>query len=58
MVGPWLSMVSQKGLEFHKKYLNLCSKDKQRSYGFEMTYTCDIPVSRYSILCTVCLHRL
>ncbi len=26
-----LSMQGQKTLEFHKKYLNLCSEDEQRS---------------------------
>ncbi len=29
-----LSMQGQKALEFHKKYINLCSEDEHRSYGF------------------------
>ncbi len=29
-----LSMQGQKALEFHQKYLNLCSEDEHRSYGF------------------------
>ncbi len=29
-----LSMQGQKALGFHQKYLNLCYKDEQRSYGF------------------------
>ncbi len=29
-----LSMQSQKALGFHQKYLYLCSKKEQRSYGF------------------------
>ncbi len=33
-----LSMQGQKALEFHQKYLNLCSKDEQRSYGFGTTW--------------------
>ncbi len=32
-----LSMESQKALGFHQKYLNLCSEDEWRSYGFETT---------------------
>jgi len=32
-----LSMGDQKALGFHQKYLNLGSKDEQRSYGFETT---------------------
>jgi len=32
-----LSMQGQKTLEFHKKYLNLCSEDEQRSHGFGTT---------------------
>ncbi len=31
-----LSMEDQKALVFHPKYLNLCSKDERRSYGFDM----------------------
>jgi len=31
------SMQGQKALEFHQKYLNLCSEDEQRSYGFRTT---------------------
>ncbi len=30
-----LPMKGQKALEFHQKYLNLCSEYQQRSYGFE-----------------------
>ncbi len=30
-------MEGQKALGFHQKYLNLCSKDEQRSYRFETT---------------------
>ncbi len=33
-----LSMQGQKALRFHQKYLNLCSEDEQRSYGFGMTW--------------------
>ncbi len=33
-----LSTEGQKALGFHKKYLNLCSVDEQRSYGFGMTW--------------------
>ncbi len=33
-----LSMQGQKALGFHQKYLNLCSKDERRSYGFRMTW--------------------
>ncbi len=29
-----LSMEGQKAIGFHQKYLNLCYKDEQRSYGF------------------------
>ncbi len=32
-----LSMEGQKALKFHQKYLNLCSEDGLRSYGFGMT---------------------
>ncbi len=35
--GTLLSMEGQKVLGFHQKYLNLFSKDEQRSYGFGMT---------------------
>ncbi len=31
------SMQGQTALRFHQKYLNLCSEDERRSYGFEMT---------------------
>ncbi len=27
----------QRALRFHQKYLNLCSEDEQRSYGFGTT---------------------
>ncbi len=33
-----LSMEGQKALRFHQKYLNLCSEDEQRSYGFKTTW--------------------
>ncbi len=33
-----LSMQGQKALRFHKKYLNLCSEDEQRFYGFGTTW--------------------
>ncbi len=29
-----LSIEGQRALRFHQKYLNLCSEDEQRSYGF------------------------
>ncbi len=32
-----LLFLSQKFLEYHKKYLNLCSKDERRYNGFETT---------------------
>ncbi len=34
---PFLSMEGQRALGFHQKYLNLCSEDERRSYGFGMT---------------------
>ncbi len=37
-----LSMQGQKALGFHQKYLNLCSEDEWRSYGFGMTWGCVI----------------
>ncbi len=37
MVVVLLSMEGQKALGFHLKYLNLCSEDEQRSYGFGKT---------------------
>ncbi len=33
-----LSMQCQKSLGFHQKYLNLCSEDERRSYGFGTTW--------------------
>ncbi len=33
-----LSMKGQKALGFHKKYLNLCSEEKRRSYEFGMIW--------------------
>ncbi len=33
-----LSMEDQKALGFHQKYLNLCSEDERRSYGFGTTW--------------------
>ncbi len=38
MVFSLLSMQSQKAPGFHQKYLNLCSEDERRSYGFGMTW--------------------
>ncbi len=35
---PFLSMEGQRALGFHPKYLNLCSKDEWRSFGFETTW--------------------
>ncbi len=32
-----LSMQGQRAFRFHQKYLNLCSEDKRKSYGFDMT---------------------
>ncbi len=32
-----LSIQGQRALKFHQKYLNLCSEDERRSYGFGMT---------------------
>ncbi len=32
-----LSMEGQRVLGFHQKYLNLCSEDERRSYGFGTT---------------------
>ncbi len=32
-----LSTQGQKALGFHQKYLNLCSEDERRSYGFGTT---------------------
>ncbi len=34
MVDVLLSMEGQRALGFHQKYLNLCSEDERRSYGF------------------------
>ncbi len=40
--GPWtcplLSMEGQRALRFNQKYLNLCSEDEWRSYGFATTW--------------------
>ncbi len=33
-----LSMQGQKALRFHQKYLNLCSEDERRSFGFRTTW--------------------
>ncbi len=33
-----LSIVDQKALRFHQKYLNLCSEDERRCYGFGTTW--------------------
>ncbi len=33
----FLSMQGQKELGFHQQYLNLCSEDERRSYGFGTT---------------------
>ncbi len=32
-----LSMEDQRALRMHQKYLNLCSEDERRSYGFGTT---------------------
>ncbi len=32
-----LPMEGQKALGFHREYLNLCSEDERRSYGFGTT---------------------
>ncbi len=32
-----LSTEGQRALRFHQKYLNLCSEDDRRSYGFGTT---------------------
>ncbi len=42
MIVPLLSMEGQQALGFHQKYLNLCSKDEQRSYRFETTWGSEI----------------
>ncbi len=34
VVDALLSLEGQKALGFHQKYLNLCSEDEQRSFGF------------------------
>ncbi len=36
MIMPLSCMEGQKALEFHQRYLNLCSEDEQRSYGFRV----------------------
>ncbi len=33
-----LSMEGRRALRFHQKYLNLCSEDERRSYGFGTTW--------------------
>ncbi len=33
-----LSMEGQRALKFHQKYLNLCSQDERRPYGFGTTW--------------------
>ncbi len=33
-----VALLSMKALGFHQKYLNLCSEDEQRSYGFGTTW--------------------
>ncbi len=38
VVVPLLSMQGQKALGFHQKYLDLCSEDEWRSYGFGTTW--------------------
>ncbi len=38
MIVALLSMEGQKALGFHQKYLNLCSEDERRSYGFGTTW--------------------
>ncbi len=48
MVGPLLSVEGQRALGFHQKYLNLCSEDERRSYGFTVfiLYFC---LNKYSL---------
>ncbi len=38
LVVPLLSMEGKRALGFHQKYLNLCSEDELRSYGFVTTW--------------------
>ncbi len=38
VVVPLLSIEGQKALQFHHKYLNLCSEDEVMSYGFGRTW--------------------
>ncbi len=38
LVVPLLSMEGKRALRFHQKYLNLCSEDERRSYGFVTTW--------------------
>ncbi len=38
VIDPLLSMQGHEALRFHQKYLNLCSEDERRSYGFGMTW--------------------
>ncbi len=33
-----LSMQDQEALRFHQDYLNLCSEDERKFYGFGMTH--------------------
>ncbi len=35
--GNYIAMEGQRDLGIHLKYLNLCSEDEQRSYGFGTT---------------------
>ncbi len=37
MVVSLLSMEGQRDLGINQKYLNMCSKDERRSYGFGVT---------------------
>ncbi len=37
VLGSLLSMEGQRALGIHQKYLNLCSEDERRSYGFGTT---------------------
>ncbi len=39
MLRSLLSMEGQRALGIHQKYLNLCSEDERRSYGFGKTST-------------------
>ncbi len=53
-----LNMTGQKALGFHQKYLNLCSKDEQRSFGFGKTWEWVInDIIFYSPSCHCCTQK-